>query len=154
MRAHFCRDRDNNLMWKSVLGGYKRVPGQSNWLQPQKFWQEMFVICENIIGTINAWALVSTVIALLITWSRRLSRDQRPADGTTKLPLFRARKMPPPWLMIRGSSAILVQKFQHQQQLQFSIASALCAKRWKEKSVPAYTSRFGPPLKTIQLSDM
>ena len=26
-----CRDRDNNLMWKSVIGGYKRVPGQSNW---------------------------------------------------------------------------------------------------------------------------
>ena len=50
--------------------------------------------------------------------------------------------MPPPWLMIRGCPAVLAQKFQQSQQLQFSVASALCAKRWKEKSVPAYTSRF------------
>merc|ERR1711994_949497 len=27
----FCyKDRENNLMWKNVIGGYKRVAGQSN----------------------------------------------------------------------------------------------------------------------------
>merc|ERR1711971_246360 len=64
-------------------------------------------------------------------------------------PTFRVRKMPPPWLMIRGCPAVLAQKFQQLQQLQFSVASALCAKRWKEKSVPAYTSRFSNPVREV-----
>ena len=99
-------------------------------------------VLDNKSSTAYAFDLIISIANTpLITWPRRLCHVTSALLQSTKLPLFRARKMPPPWL-IRGSSAVLTQKFQRLQQLQFSIASQLCAKRWKEKSVPAYTSRF------------
>ena len=87
----------------------------------------------NALQQIHCW---SRDLAACVTWPTPCSQNKQ-------TPTFRASKMPPPWLMIRGCPAVLAQKFQQSQQLQFSVASALCAKRWKEKSVPAYTSRFG-----------
>ena len=135
-------------------GGCQAKPTDRALKTFQKIWKEISVICRKyhqhhkcLSSHFYSECTADHVI------SPPLSRDQLSAVRTTKLPLFRARKMPPPWL-IKGSSAILAQKFQHQQQLQFSIASALCAKRWKEKSVPAYTSRFGLPLQTIRFSKL
>ena len=69
MWGYFYRDRDNNLMWKNVIGGYKRVPGQNNWLKPLKRNVYMWFV-ENITVKCISSRMDSTV---LVTWSRRLS---------------------------------------------------------------------------------
>ena len=51
--------------------------------------------------------------------------------------------MPQSWLF-KGSSAFLGKTLQQHQYVQFTTSSQHFAKRWKEKSVPAYTSRWRP----------
>lgn len=56
--------------------------------------------------------------------------------------------MPQSWL-VKGSSALLGKSLQHHQYVQFTTGSQHFAKRWKEKSVPAYTSRFSNPVRDV-----
>ena len=51
--------------------------------------------------------------------------------------------LPQSWL-VKGSSALLGKSLQHHQYVQFTTGYQHFAKRWKEKSVPAYTSRWMP----------
>ena len=81
------RDRDNNLMWKSVIGGYPRVPGQSNWYLKMSWRPAMWFVERSIAPSMLVLSMLYSKYNADHVTSPPVSRDQRPAVRTSKLPL-------------------------------------------------------------------